>query len=339
MSTIKDVAALAGVSVSTVSILLNGKAKDRKISLDTQNKVAEAIKTLNYRPNMSAKKLRSTTDKEYTIGVYWASDFRTNFLARLITGIQSEIIAYPFPINIVICPYQNGYLHREKGLQSGNTFNAAIIANTSTADMDYLESQAPQIPFVLYNRHSDHYNTVTIDNYDAGRKAAMLFINKGITDIGAVLYKESYLAMGIRSRGFIETCAKHNVHITPEKIITTENSILGGVMAAEKFLLLNHRPKAVFCDTDSIAQGMLHVLNKSQIKVPQDLALVAIGMGSSEANKYSTPPLTVVEIPIEKISAECVKLIISVLEHQVDPPQHVHCNSELILRESCCQPS
>lgn len=336
MPTIRDVAALAGVSVSTVSILLNGKAKDRKISLTTQQRVMDAIKTLNYRPNVSAKKLRSTVDKEYTIGVYWASDFRTNFLSRLVTGIQMGISNLPFPVHIVICPYRNDYLYKEKGLHDANAFNAAIIANTSTADMSFLSGHEPQIPLVLYNRPSDRYNTVTIDNYDAGRKAAELFLDSGIRNIGAVLFKESYLAMGIRSRGFIETCSQNNVAIAPDHIITTENSIHGGVLAAEKFLQLHPRPQALYCDSDSIAQGMLHVLNRNHIKVPDDLALIAIGMGSSEANKYSTPPLTVVEIPIEKIAVECIKLIIGVLEHQIEPPHHVHCETELILRESCC---
>ena len=210
MPTIRDVAALSGVSVSTVSIVLNGQAEDRKISLETQNKIRDAIKSLGYRPNMSAKKLRSAVDKEYTIGIYWASDFRTNFLSRLLTGMQPEIMSYPFPIHIVICPYKNDYLYREKGLRSANTFDAAIIANTSVADMEYLNAQPPQIPFVLYNRTSEKYNSVTIDNYDAGRKAAQLLLDKGVKNIGAVLFRNTYLAMSIRSRGFIETCAKNN---------------------------------------------------------------------------------------------------------------------------------
>jgi len=334
MSTIRDVATLSGVSVSTVSIVLNGQAKDRKISQETQNKINDAIKALGYRPNMSAKKLRSAADKEYTIGIYWASDFRTNFLSRLLTGMQPEIMTYPFPINIVICPYKNDCLYREKGLRSSNTFDAAIIANTSVADMEYLNSHPPQIPFVLYNRTSEQYNSVTIDNYDAGRKAALLLLDKGVKNMGAVLFRDTYLAMSIRSRGFIETCTNNNAKISPENIITTENSILGGVLAAEKYLNLKARPRALYCDSDSIAQGILHVLNKNQINVPDDLFLVAIGMGSPEANQYSTPPLTVVEIPIEKISAECIKLIVGVLEHQIDTPHHVYCDSELIPRES-----
>ena len=335
MATIKDVAALSGVSVSTVSIILNGKAKDRKISVKTQDKIMEAIKTLNYRPNVSAKKLRSHNDKEYTIAVYGASDFRTNYLARLISGFQSEISNYQYPINIVICPYKSGSLCLEKGLESDHTFNAAIIANTSISDMEYLNNNLPKIPTVLYNRYSEQYNTVTIDNFEAGRKAAILLINKGIRDIGMVHFKAPYLAMTLRSQGFIDTCIKHDIQFSDENIITTESSIQGGVLAAEIFLERKHLPKAIFCDSDSLALGMLHVFNKKNIKIPEDSQIIAIGMGSPEVSQYSTPPLTVVEIPLEEMAAECVKLMINVLEHRLDTPIHVNYGSKLIMRESC----
>jgi DNA-binding LacI/PurR family transcriptional regulator len=335
MATIKDVAILSGVSVSTVSIILNGKAKDRKISVETQDKIMEAIKALNYRPNVSAKKLRSHTDKEYTIALYWASDFRTHYLARLISGFQSEILNYQYPINIVICPYKCGSLFLEKGLQSDHTFNAAIIANTSMSDMEYLHNNFPKIPTVLYNRYSEQYNTVTIDNFDAGKKAAMLLLNKGIKDIGVVHFKDPYLAMTLRSQGFIDTCIKHGIQFSDENVINTESSIQGGVLAAELFLKGKHLPKAIFCDSDSLAQGMLHIFNKNNIRIPEDSAIIAIGMGSPEASQYSTPSLTIVEIPFEEMAAECVKLIINVLEHRIDKPLHVNYESKLIIRDSC----
>ncbi|SFM03346.1 substrate-binding domain-containing protein [Pelosinus propionicus] len=336
MATIKDVAALSGVSVSTVSIILNGKAKDRKISVETQDKIMEAIKALNYRPSVSAKKLRSPNAKEYTIALYWASDFRTNYLARLISGFQSEISNYQYPINIVICPYRSGSLFLEKGLQSDHTFNAAIIANTSISDMEYLNNNLPKIPTVLYNRYSEQYNTVTIDNFEVGRKAAMLLINKGIKDnIGLVHFKAPYLAMTLRSQGFIDTCIKHSIQFSDENVINTEGSIQGGVLAAEIFLKRKHLPKAIFCDSDSLAQGLLHVFNKKNIKIPEDSQIIAVGLGSPEASQYSTPPLTVVEIPLEKMAAECLRLIINVLEHRTDTSFHVNYESKLIIRDSC----
>ncbi len=338
MSTIKDVANLAGVSVSTVSIILNGKAADRKISADTQQKVLESVKTLNYRPNVSAKKLRSSTNKEFSVAVYWASDYRTHFLARLITGIQAEVLKYDCPINIVICPYKNGLLHAEKGLLNA-TFDAAIIANTSHEDMAHLNAAPPKIPFVLYNRESEQYNTVTIDNFAAGRKAARLFIEHGLTNIAMVLSKTPYLAMSARSQGFIETCQASGAPIQAENIlVATDNSIQGGALAAEQLLQLPARPQAVFCDSDALAQGMLYTLYQHGIRLPEDLSLIAMGMGNPEANRYSIPALTVVEVPIETIASECIRVLMEVLEHRVEPPVHIQFDSTLIIRETCRAP-
>jgi LacI family purine nucleotide synthesis repressor len=335
MSTIKDVATLAGVSISTVSIIVNGKAEDRKISVETQERVLAAIRQLNYRPNVSAKKLRNTVNNEYTIAIYWASDYRTNFLSRMISGIQAEILKHKYPVNIMICPYKNDFLHIEKGLHRSDQFHAAIIANTSAVDMAYLNNNTPKIPFVLFNRFSEQYNSVTIDNFLAGEKAANLFIKNGFKDIGMVSYKDSYLAMSQRSYGFIETCKTNGISIQKKNIIATENSIYGGVVAAESFFKLDLPPKAIYCDSDSQAQGMLHSLNKNGVKVPKDLAIVTIGMGNSEANQYSMPPLTVVEIPIEQIAGECINLIIGDLDHKIMSPYHINIDTDLIIRESC----
>jgi len=79
MATIKDVANLAGVSVSTVSVIINNKAEERKISTATREKVEEAIKQLNYQPSISARKLRSNESNVYTVGVSGLLTFACHF--------------------------------------------------------------------------------------------------------------------------------------------------------------------------------------------------------------------------------------------------------------------
>ena len=108
MPTIKDVAALAGVSFSTVSIIINGKSAERKISLQTQKKVLDAMKELNYKPNISAKKLRNHRPT-ITIALFWTTDFRSSMLARFMKGLQDEIKdiqANGDCVEIVIYPYE-----------------------------------------------------------------------------------------------------------------------------------------------------------------------------------------------------------------------------------------
>ena len=91
MASIKDVAEMAGVSLSTASIVANGKAKERKISEATQKKVLETMKALNYIPNVSAKTLRRGESQKYVVALFWNFDFRSIMMHRFLFGFQKKI--------------------------------------------------------------------------------------------------------------------------------------------------------------------------------------------------------------------------------------------------------
>lgn len=333
MATIKDVAKLSGVSTATVSFVLNGHAEEKKISMETQQKIMDAVKELNYQPNITAKRLRNSDKKQYTVGIYWAFDYRAYSLARLLIGIQDELLKENYPIDIVICPYESDKLHLKKDLFSFNSYNAAIVGTTSPKDMEYLKSHTPPIPIVLFNRELENHNMVGMDNEAAGAKAALHFINKGIKNIGAVIYDKSYLAMDIRDKAFLDTCSEHGAKIPDENIITTDNTIKGGIKAAEEFIKLKNRPKALFCSSDYISHGMVHHFNKNNIKIPQDVEIITVGYNNTEFNIHSGSPILYLDIPIEKMAIESLKLIYNVLEGNVTEPQSVIVDSELILQE------
>ena len=206
MSTIKDVASAAGVSISTVSIVLNGMSAERKIPQPTQDKVLEAVRAVNYQPNLSARKLRSSNKLEYTLGVFWAADTRIIVLTRVLEALQKAVQQSLCRINLVVCPFTAGRLRDERSLQGLSSFNAALLATISRDDLDYIEQTPPLLPIVLYNRQSDRFSSVGTDNRAAGRLAALQLLDKGITDIGMVTQEHQFLALGIRSRSFCEAC-------------------------------------------------------------------------------------------------------------------------------------
>ncbi|MCI1945495.1 substrate-binding domain-containing protein [Clostridium luticellarii] len=336
MSTIKDVANLAGVSAGTVSIILNGKAAERKISSKTQERVLDAVKELNYHPNISARKLRSQyVSNNPTIALYWASDARVNLMARFLKGLLNATIQLKSNFDIIICPYKNDFLYLENGLKQRNIYNAAIIANTSISDMKYLENTVPKIPVVLFNRFSDKYCAVHVDNYKMGVESALLFSKMGHKNAAIMLAKSVYLAMDVRNKGFMETCKKSGIQILPENIIISDNTIKGGVEAAGKFIKLDNPPRALFCNSDNIALGALHVFNKKGIKVPEDVEIIAVGMSSAENTEFSNPPLTVINIPMEEMATSCIKIISDIIDHDVEKPTSVLFDTPMIIRDSC----
>ncbi len=137
MSTIKDVAKRAGVSPTTVSIILNGKAEDRKISQATLEKVMNAVRDLDYQPNLSARRLRSNEIKKPSLAFFWPSDHRTNIMATFINYIQEELIAHQYDCELVIQTYQNDHLDEKASIFAKNSYNAMIIGASSLHDVEF----------------------------------------------------------------------------------------------------------------------------------------------------------------------------------------------------------
>ena len=180
MPTIKELAAYVGVSVSTVSLVLRGEAGERKISQATQEKVWRAAQELGYQPNISARRLRHHgEDQKLVIAVFWARDFRAPMVVRFLRGIQDGIIKNSHNCEIIMHPYTINELEKEMSLKEMNLFHAAIVCNATKRDMEFLENADIRVPVVLYNRPSDRFNTVTIDDRLLGAKAAEVFASRG----------------------------------------------------------------------------------------------------------------------------------------------------------------
>lgn len=334
MATIKDVARLSGVSISTVSIVLNGQSTERKIPQSTQKEVLKAVSELNYQPNLSARKLRSAGKDEYTVGVYWASDTRTIILARVLQGLQKAISESDKTIKTVICPFTTGKLHEDRSLRSITSYNAVIIATINDVDLAYLEQNPPPIPTVLFNRYSKNFSGVGTDNRIAGQLAADQLLEQGITDIGCVHHKASFLAMRQRSDSFREHCTAHGIAIPDQNVVYTDDTIAGGFLAGEELLRREKIPKGIYCDDDQLALGLISAIHQHGLKIPEDVKLVAMGMGPPDFCRHSIPPITVVELPIEEMAQGALKLTMDILEHRVETPHYLDYPSTLYVRES-----
>ena len=160
MATIKDVAKQAGVSVTTVSIIINGKAEERKISAATQERVAEAMRDLGYQPNLSARRLRSQENERPVIAFFWPLDYRVSILASFLNFIQIEIAESGFDCEMMIQTYENDKLEQYGTTFLKNGYSGAIIGACSAKDQQSLEGLCPRMPVIQINRESEQFNTV-----------------------------------------------------------------------------------------------------------------------------------------------------------------------------------
>ena len=335
MPTIKDVAALAGVSVSTVSIVINGKQLERKVAAETTKKVQRAIDTLGYKPNMSARQLKSMDKLRPVIALYWPLDYRTAYLAMILQGLQSEAVRINYDCEIVVATFKSDELESEFNVSTKFRFSGAIIGATSQKDMEYLKTFTPPIPTVLFNRQLESYDSV-INNYlTAGQKVSQLLWSKGHRNISIFTLQNPYLALSERTKSVLRACREIGIDVPEDNIIHCENSYEGGALAARRYMELDPRPTALFCDTDFIALGAIYFFNKSQVKIPDDLEMIAIGMADPEITLYSTPSITIVTIPTREMAADCLNILFMRSHQNGNGIQNKIHNPSLLMRESC----
>lgn len=335
MITIKELAAYVGVSPSTVSIVLTGKGSERKISAATQEEIQKAAFKLGYTPSIAARRLRSTisgADESLVFAVFWADDFRAGMMVRFLRGLRQGMNQCGRPIRMMLFTYTNGELCKEKVLASRTECHAAIVCNVSLKDKEFLENTDLPIPIVLYNRYSQKYATVNVDDGEMGRLCADALADNGCGRVEVITSAPVYPGMARRTTAFVEAAAARRLQVLPSR--WCDNSPRGGYEAI-RGTRPDALPEGIFCGSDNIAFGVLRALWEKRLSVPEDVRVVSIGNGDKELEEYAIPKLSVVHLPMEKMASECLFLLFDVIDGKVDLPCSRELEVEYIARESC----
>lgn len=306
MASIKDVAKYANVSISTVSIIINDKSKERKISKETQKKVLDAMKALNYQPNLSAKKLRLSQSKK-TIALFWTTDFRDVMLARFLKGLQRAIKELNLDYDIIIYTYENNHLHEEKSLTQISNYHGAIIANASQQDLSFLKSIDPMVPIVLYNRDIDCYSSVSVSDEIIANQAYEILQHKD--NIGIIKAPYAFDGMKIRDQRLIELLSNKNI----KEFSVKENNSISGYQLAKTIDLKSL--DFLYTASDMVALGMMHYCYEKNISIPHDIEILSIGNGLTHIDDFLNPSLSVIQIPMEEMAMECMKVLTHLFNH------------------------
>ena len=336
MPTIKDVAALAGVSISTVSFVLNGKSQKMKVSQSTQEKVTKAALALGYKPNANARKLRSSQTSKPVVAFYWPMDYRTNYLNSILDGLRNGIEKLSFDCELVICTYKYDNISAEIDLLDNYKYDVAIIGATSSKDTEYLEGLITNLPIILFNRASEKHSSVTSKEDEAIRNMIEFLSSKGHSAAALFCNKDSFVA-GKRRHEFVqECCLSSGIHLPKSALISIDDSFEGGLIAARKYLALQSKPSCIISMTDTIALGAVYTLNRSSLSIPKDVEIFAIGIGDPKITMYSTPSLSIMEMP----TVEMAENALSMAYNYITTGKPLCAESRkiaanLIFRESC----
>jgi LacI family transcriptional regulator len=336
MSTIKEIAEKTKLSIGTVSIVLNGRGDEMRISKKTQQRVLEAAQGLGYLPNISARRLRQAGVRNIpSIVSFWPSDLAPELLGRFFTGAQSPILEQEYAFEMTIQPYKRGQVERIKEMCDRGIYHGAIITGISAEEQRYLESNPCSVPAVLFNRESGVYSCVYADSYEIGRKVAELFANRGHRKVGVIVPEHLVNSENnLRFRGFVEACGEYGLELEDRHIQVAPMSMEGGNSAARRIVEGGGKlPTAVFFPLGIMAVGALPVFHRASIRIPDDLEIVTYG--DHEAEKYSVPSLTTVKLPVEEMAAACIRLVMDLIQNQTVKPKSLVFETPFIFRESC----
>ncbi|MBT2734629.1 LacI family DNA-binding transcriptional regulator [Bacillus sp. ISL-7] len=316
MVTIKDVAKQAGVSVATVSRILNNLPG---YSEETKQRVEQVIESIGYQPNAVARGLINRETK--TIGVL-VPDVSHLFANEVLAGIEER--AHELGYTVMIC--KTNYRTRDylQTLYEKRVDGIIMVSGTITPD-EYKQIEMMKVPVVLVATQTNYpIRFLKVDDYQASYDAAAYLIKKGHSRIGMIAgTKEDAVTTIPRVKGFTDALNDAGIKVTNEKITHGDYHFKSGIECMDQ--LLNNDPSitGVFCASDEMAAGALSFLYKQGIRVPEKLSL--IGFDNTPTAEKAIPPLTTVAQPLYEMGRSSVQLLLdpSVTVNQIFPHQIV----------------
>ncbi|MGF2949192.1 LacI family DNA-binding transcriptional regulator [Microbacterium alcoholitolerans] len=270
-STIEEVAALAGVSRSTVSRVVNGSTA---VSPEAATAVQQAIAKLNYSPNRAARSLASR--QTHAIGLVVPEDiarfFGDPFLASVVAGISARFAESDYILTLLIASEDPGG-KMTRFVRNGGVDGAIIVSHH--ASDKFVSRIAESVPVVFGGRPTPERESdyiVDVDNAAAAREATEHLIALGRRRIATITGSLSMPVSVDRRDGFVATLS--DAGLEPAGIIDGDFSERGGADAMQSLLAQDERPDAVFVASDLMARGALEVLRTAGLRVPDDIAVI-----------------------------------------------------------------
>jgi DNA-binding LacI/PurR family transcriptional regulator len=328
---LKHVAARAGVSVKTVSNVVNGYVH---VTEATRTRVQKAIDELNYRPNLAARNLRQGRSDVIALAL---PELDLPYFAEL----ARSVIKYAETKGwTVLIDQTDGLVDREQLVLEGirGRLIDGLIFSPIALGAEELERRRDPTPLVLlgervYDGPADH---VSIDNVAAARVATGHLIELGRRRIAAVgdQPRPQSQTAHLRLRGYQEALAEAGLPVPAELTVEVEQyHRADGAAAVRRLLALPEPPDALFCFNDLLALGALRALHEEGLRVPDDVAVV--GWDDVEDGRYSLPTLTTISPDKHQIASLAVDFLASRLgDGRLEPPREVTADFTLAVRES-----
>lgn len=331
-TTIKDIAKVLSVSVSTVSRALQDKPE---ISEETKRLVREAAANMKYRPNSMAVALK--TQKSYSIGVV-VPQIVSAFYASVVKGIEE--VANNLGYQVFVSSSNEDMEKEEKNVFGflDHRVDGMIVSLSKATDsfkhISYIEDR--DVPLVLFDRTSKEINVpkVVANDADAAYLAISHLIAGGAKRIALLTGPEHMLIGRNRLRGYKAALTNHNIEIDNKLITRCNLTVDDAKNATLRLLEMENRPDAIFGINDEVAIGALFAIKECGLKIPDDVAVV--GFSNSNRSRYIEPSLSTMDQNPVKIGTLAAKLLFDQINgnHGYGETKEIIVPADLIVRAS-----
>ncbi len=330
MANIREVAEKAGVSVATVSRVLN---HPETVSSGTKELVRLKMKELEYTPNNLARGL--ALNKTYSIAL-----LIPNILNPLYPEVAKgvEDVAHSHGYNLLLCnteenpEKERAYLH----LLSNRSVDGCIVTSSLLSYRELMEIQGDALPLALIGRprEAEGVHCVFTDFTEGGYLAVQYLIEQGYTRIAHISGPEKLPESRDKLAGYRKALKQHGLPLEDTLVLEGDNEVEGGYLAAKRFIQAGHLPEAIFAANDLMAMGALDVLKSSGVGVPEEVALV--GYDNIRMSSLVEPKLTTIANPVYKMGLIAARLLFDSLNRPQDQfDQEIYLKPKLVVRKSC----
>lgn len=334
-STVKDVAKLAGVSATTVSLVMNGKLG---ISQETRTRVMQAAKTLKYSQRIarSVKSEALGTLRFLKIAKHGHTVNRDHntFISDYIDGMSREASACGYKLEIV--SFEGEPVEAIVSSLLGASVDGLIVLGTELTEQDIKLLQTLPTPLVVIDSYFDvlECNFVNMNNKDAVYKIISYFVEHGFRNIGFIASNVQTVNFQLRKDAFIEGMKAFGLKFSARDIITVDSTYEGAYQ--DMLVKLNNGllvPECYFCTNDIITYGCIKALREFNVRIPQDISV--IGFDNLPMSATMEPPLTTIDVSKTKIGYLAIHLLDELI-HAEDkqPAVKILVGANLVVRDS-----
>lgn len=336
-ATIKDVAREAGVSAMTVSRVLNSEPNVRP---ETRERVLEAIRDLNYRPNISARSLAKA--RTFFIGMLYDNP-SAGYISEFLIGALDRCRKEGYHLVLENCGSTEAEWKRDVAAMLATSNFDGVIIPPPVCDYPGVleavrESGTPHVR-IAPDTEKDSSPFVCTDDYDAAKRMTAYLLDLGHTRIGFIKGHPDHAVTRQRYEGYCDALKARGLEPDPEIVGQGLFTYKSGLACAESLLSVTDRPTAIFSSNDDMAAAVIALAHKFDLSVPDDLTVV--GFDDTQTATTIWPQLTTVRQPISDMASAAIELLARGFDaSDEDDGKHDRrdLDCEIIVRDSAAPP-